>query len=59
MADLLLELLVDGIERILDGDTFEVPSCYLQAQREVQVNLFYRGSREHFLQRFLVVEGSR
>jgi hypothetical protein len=28
-AHLLLELLVDGIECVLDGDALEVPCCYL------------------------------
>lgn len=36
---LLLELLVNGVQRILDGDSFVVASCYFQTQWEVKVNL--------------------
>lgn len=36
---LLLELLVDSVQRILDGDALHIPSSHLQSQWEVQVNL--------------------
>ena len=55
LSDLLLELLVNGVQRIFDGNTLQVPRCYLQAEGEVQVNLLDRRSGEHLLQRFFVI----
>lgn len=51
----LLELLVDGIQCVLDGDAFEVPCCYLQPQWEVQVNLLHWWRREHLLEDVLLL----
>ena len=36
---LFLELLVDSVHGILDGDAFEIAGGHLQAQREVQIDL--------------------
>lgn len=55
-ADLLLVLLVDGIQGILDGDTLQIPGGDLQAQGEVQVNLLDRWADEWELEDVLVVD---
>ena len=51
----LLELLVDGVQCVLDGDAFEVPCCYLQPQWEVQVNLLDGWCCEELLEDLLVL----
>jgi hypothetical protein len=50
-----LELLVDGIQCVLDGDALEIPRCYLQPQREVQVNLLDGWCCEQLLEDLLVL----
>lgn len=39
---LLLELLVDCVQRIFDGHALEVSSRYLKPEGPLQVDLFYR-----------------
>lgn len=56
-ADLLLELLVDGVHGILDGDTLQIPGGDLQTQGEVQVNLLDWGSDEVEFEDVLVLDG--
>lgn len=46
----LLELLVNGIQCILDCHALEVPCNNLESQWEVQVNLLDWWLREHLLQ---------
>lgn len=58
-AYLLLVLLVDGIERVLDGDALQIPGGDLQAQGEVQVNLLDRRLDEVEFQDVLVLNGGR
>lgn len=50
----LLELLVDGIQCILDCHALEVPCNDLESQWEVQVNLLDWWLCEHLLQDVLV-----
>lgn len=56
---LLLELLVDGVQRILDGHALEVSRSDLEAQREVQVDLADQRKAERLLEDILVFESSR
>lgn len=56
-ADLLLELFVDGIQGILNGDTLQIPGSDLQTQGEVQVNLLHSGSDEGEFEDVLVLDG--
>lgn len=56
-TDLLLELFVDGIQGILDGDTLQIPGGDLQAQGEVQVNLLDWGVDELEFEDVLVLNG--
>jgi hypothetical protein len=51
----LLELLVNRVQRVLDGYSFEVPCCYLEPEGEVEVNLLDWWRREHLLEELLVV----
>ena len=51
---LLLELLVDGITSILDGDAFHVAGSNLKAKWEMKVDPFDGWRGEHLLQDFLV-----
>lgn len=55
-ADLLLVLLVDGIQGILDGDTLQIPGGDLQTKGEVQVNLLDRRTDEWKLEDVLVID---
>lgn len=50
----LLELLVDGIQCILDCHALEIPCNNLESQWEVQINLLDWWLREHLLQDVLV-----
>jgi hypothetical protein len=50
----LLELLVDGIQCVLDRNAFEVPCCYFEPEREVEVNLLDWWCCEELLEVFLV-----
>lgn len=52
----LLELLVNGIHCILDGDSLEVSCRHLQAEREVQVDLLDWWLCEQLLQDVLVID---
>lgn len=56
-ADLLLELFVDGIQGILDGDTLQIPGGDLQTQGEVQVNLLDGWGDEVEFEDVLVLDG--
>lgn len=51
---LLAELLVDSVQRVLDGDAAQVPRRHLQAEREVQVDLLDRRLGEHQLEEGLL-----
>lgn len=51
---LFLELLVDGIKSILDGDSLQIPGCYFQAQWKMKVNLADWWSQEKLLEDLLV-----
>jgi hypothetical protein len=52
---LLLELLMDSIQCILDGDTFQVSGSDLKPKREVEVNFLNWRICQELLQCFLVV----
>ena len=55
---LLLELLVNGIERILDRDTLHVPRSDFEAEWEVKVDLLDGRFGEHLLQDRRVLDGA-
>jgi len=55
MADLLLVLLVDCVEGIFDGDTFEVTCGDLKTQGEVEVDLLDWWGAEQLLEVLLVL----
>ena len=46
---------MDGIQCILNRDTFQVPCSDFESQREVQINLLDGRSSEELLQRLLFV----
>jgi hypothetical protein len=58
-ACLLLELLVDCVQRILDCDTLEVTSSDRQTQWPYQVNLLDRWGHQVHLENVLVLDGVR
>lgn len=53
---LLLELLVDGVKSIFDGNATHVASCDLETQGPYEVDPLDRGSSEVLLQDVLVVD---
>lgn len=56
-TDLLLVLLVNGIESILDGDTFQVSCGNFQTEREVQVNFLDRRLGQMQLENCWILDG--
>lgn len=56
---LLLELLVDSVQRVLDSDSFVITSTHFQAQWEVQVNLLDRRIDEVQFENVCVFDGVR
>lgn len=56
---LLLELFMNCVQSILDGDAFEIPRSNFESQREMQVNLLDGRVCEKLLQSFLVLQGCR
>lgn len=54
---LLLELLVDGVQSVLDGDTLEVAGTDFKAKGEVEVDLLDGGFGEHHLEDGRVCHG--
>lgn len=56
-ADLLLELLVDGITGVFDGDAHLVAGRDFQSERPFQVDLPDGWGGEEFAKGFLVLDG--
>lgn len=56
---LLLELLVNGIQGVLDRHSFHVPCSDFESKREMKVNLLDRRSGKILLQHFLLVQCCR
>jgi len=56
---LLLELLMDSIQCILDGDTLQVPCSHLEPKWEVQVDLLDWRLCEHLLEHARLIQCCR
>jgi hypothetical protein len=56
-AHLLLELLVDRVQSIFDGDAFQVPGCHFQSERKVKVDLLDGWRGKHLFEGVLVFYG--
>ena len=56
-TDLLLELLVDGIAGVLDGDALHVAGGHFEAEGEVEVDFLDRGVAEELVEDVLFFDG--
>ena len=56
IANLLLELLVDSVQRVLDRDSLKITSSHFQSEREMQINLLHRGVYEMEFEDILVLD---
>jgi len=54
IAHLFLELLVDGVQSIFDGDAFQVSSCHFQSEGKVKVDFLDGGCGQHLFEGVLV-----
>ena len=56
MTDFLLELLVDCVQSIFDGNAFQVPGSHFQPKRKVKVDLLDGRRGQHLLEGIFVID---
>ena len=55
-TDFLLELLMDRVQSVFDGDAFQVSGSHFQSERKVKVDLLDRRGSQHLFEGIPVVD---